>query len=67
LFFAGQSHVHIQIEASQTEKELITTNPQEKKPGEIAEGSTLDINPRQPQEQIPPPQPDNNSTPFNNS
>jgi hypothetical protein len=27
----------------------------------------LDINPRQPQEQIPPPQPDNNSTPFNNS
>lgn len=28
LFFAGQSHVHIQIEASETEKELITTNPQ---------------------------------------
>lgn len=28
LFFAGQSHVHIQIEASQTEKQLITTNPQ---------------------------------------
>jgi type IV secretory pathway VirB4 component len=28
LFFAGQSHVHIQIEASGTEKQLITTNPQ---------------------------------------
>ncbi len=27
LFFAGQSHVHIQIEASPTEKQLITTNP----------------------------------------
>lgn len=29
LFFAGQSHVHIQIIASQTEHQLITTNPQE--------------------------------------
>lgn len=28
LFFAGQSHVHVQIEASPTEKGLITTNPQ---------------------------------------
>ena len=28
LFFAGQSHVHIQIEASPTEKQFITTNPQ---------------------------------------
>lgn len=28
LFFAGQSHVHIQIIASQTEEELITTTPQ---------------------------------------
>lgn len=27
LFFAGQSHVHIQIQASQTEQKLITTNP----------------------------------------
>ncbi len=27
LFFAGQSHVHIQIEASQTEKQLISTTP----------------------------------------
>ncbi|MBP6037989.1 MAG: DUF87 domain-containing protein [Candidatus Saccharimonas sp.] len=28
LFFAGQNHVHIQIIASQTETNLITTNPQ---------------------------------------
>jgi len=28
LFFAGQSHVQIQIQASQTEQQLITTNPQ---------------------------------------
>jgi len=28
LFFAGQSHVHINIQASQTEQKLITTNPQ---------------------------------------
>ena len=28
LFFAGQSHVHIQIQASATETKLITTNPQ---------------------------------------
>lgn len=27
LFFAGQNHVHIQIVASQTETQLITTNP----------------------------------------
>ena len=32
LFFAGQSHVHIQIQASQTETKLITTNPGEEKP-----------------------------------
>ena len=28
LFFAGQSHVHIQIQGSATETQLITTNPQ---------------------------------------
>jgi conjugal transfer ATP-binding protein TraC len=28
LFFAGQNHVHIQIVASSTEQQLITTNPQ---------------------------------------
>jgi conjugal transfer ATP-binding protein TraC len=28
LFFAGQSHVHIQIQASASEQQLITTNPQ---------------------------------------
>lgn len=27
LFFAGQNHVHIQVVASQTEQQLITTNP----------------------------------------
>lgn len=31
LFFAGQSHVHIQVIASTTETELITTNPEEVK------------------------------------
>ncbi len=30
LLFAGQSHVQIQIEASETEKQLITTNPNDK-------------------------------------
>lgn len=28
LFFAGQNHVHIQVVASSTEQQLITTNPQ---------------------------------------
>lgn len=28
LFFAGQNHVHIQIQASPTEQQLISTNPQ---------------------------------------
>ncbi|MBR3368900.1 DUF87 domain-containing protein [Candidatus Saccharibacteria bacterium] len=31
LFFAGPSHVHIQIIASQTEESLITTNPNDQK------------------------------------
>ena len=30
LFFAGQNHVHIQIIASETEEELITTSPEKK-------------------------------------
>lgn len=30
LFFAGQSHVHIQIQGSATEQQLITTNPMAK-------------------------------------
>jgi len=34
LFFAGQSHVHINIQASQTEQRLITTNPQVQNPGQ---------------------------------
>jgi hypothetical protein len=29
LFFAGQNHVHIQVAASPTETNLITTNPQQ--------------------------------------
>lgn len=29
LFFAGQSHVHIQVAASETETRLITTNPEQ--------------------------------------
>lgn len=40
LFFAGQNHVHIQIIASDTEKQLITTNPQART--------------QQPQQQTPP-------------
>ncbi len=42
LFFAGQNHVHIQITASPTEQNLITTNPQQiqqlQQAGEIAGG-----------------------------
>jgi len=34
LFFAGQSHVHINIQASPTEQQLITTNPQAQNPGQ---------------------------------
>jgi len=33
LFFAGQSHVHINIQASPTEQQLITTNPTAPTPG----------------------------------
>lgn len=48
LFFAGQSHVHIQIAASPTEQGLITTNPQQvqqmEQTGEIAGGDgTIDL------------------------
>ena len=48
LFFAGQSHVHIQIAASPTEQGLITTNPQQvqqmEQTGEIAGGGgTIDL------------------------
>ncbi len=48
LFFAGQSHVHIQIAASPTEQNLITTNPaqvqQVEQMGEIAGGGgTIDL------------------------
>ena len=48
LFFAGQSHVHIQIAASPTEQGLITTNPQQvqqmEQGGEIAgNAGTIDL------------------------
>lgn len=48
LFFAGQNHVHIQITASPTETNLITTNPEQlrqlKQTGEIIEGQgTIDV------------------------
>jgi type IV secretory pathway VirB4 component len=52
LFFAGQSHVHIQVVASQTETGLITTNPdqikqfsQEQQAAEMDAGQgTIDLN-----------------------
>lgn len=48
LFFAGQNHVHIQITASPTEQNLITTNPEQvrqiQQAGEIAAGQgTIDL------------------------
>ncbi|HMS49823.1 MAG TPA: DUF87 domain-containing protein [Candidatus Saccharibacteria bacterium] len=50
LFFAGQSHVHIQITASPTETGLITTNPQQvqqMRQGEINQPQgTIDLNNR---------------------
>lgn len=51
LFFAGQSHVHIQIAASPTETNLITTNPDQvrqiEQQGEITDSAgTIDLNNR---------------------
>ena len=47
LFFAGQSHVHIQIAASPTESNLITTNPQQVQASQVGEISgdqgTIDL------------------------
>jgi type IV secretory pathway VirB4 component len=48
LFFAGQNHVHLQITASPTETNLITTNPEQIKQvqqtGEISSGQgTIDL------------------------
>ena len=42
LFFAGQNHVHIEIIASDTEADLITTNPREALQN-IDEGESLDL------------------------
>lgn len=49
LFFAGQNHVHIQVTASQTETNLITTNPEQirqlQQAGEILNGQgTINVN-----------------------
>ena len=49
LFFAGQNHVHIQILASPTETELITTNPAQVAQiaqGELEGQGTIDLNNR---------------------
>ncbi len=51
LFFAGQNHVHIQIAASPTETNLITTNPNQvqeiQQQGELMGGTgTIDLNNR---------------------
>jgi type IV secretory pathway VirB4 component len=47
LFFAGQNHVHIQILASPTETQLITTNPQQvqqiEQQGEIEGQGSIDL------------------------
>jgi type IV secretory pathway VirB4 component len=44
LFFAGQSHVHVQIIASPTEAGLITTNPQEVQQGDLNQPQgTIDL------------------------
>ena len=48
LFFAGQNHVHIQVTASPTEQNLITTNPDQirqiQQTGEIIDGQgTIDL------------------------
>jgi type IV secretory pathway VirB4 component len=50
LFFAGQNHVHIQILASPTETQLITTNPQQvqaiEQQGALEGQGTIDLNNR---------------------
>jgi len=44
LFFAGQNHVHIQIVASETEKQLITTNPQATTQARSVDQQTVPMN-----------------------
>lgn len=44
LFFAGQNHVHIQIVASETEQDLITTNPQALVAEKLNNNESADIN-----------------------
>jgi type IV secretory pathway VirB4 component len=45
LFFAGQNHVHIQVIASPTESELISTTPTP-----VAQTGSVDLQPQQPQQ-----------------
>lgn len=44
LFFAGQNHVHVQVVASETEQELITTNPQANAAEVLDDDESADIN-----------------------
>lgn len=56
LFFAGQNHVHVQVVASPTETELITTNPQQVQQiqGEINQPQgTINLNQQQQYPTIP--------------
>lgn len=50
LFFAGQNHVHIQVIASETETELITTDPDEQTQSPVHE---IDMRQESKQEQAP--------------
>lgn len=45
LFFAGQNHVHIQVIASPTEQQLITTNPQQLQQLQEMEAAQRDFGP----------------------
>lgn len=45
LFFAGQNHVHIQVIASPTEQQLITTNPQQLQQLQEMEAAQQDFGP----------------------
>jgi conjugal transfer ATP-binding protein TraC len=47
LFFAGQSHVHVQIIASPTEHTLITTNPQQLQQLQDVQNSGQGVQPQQ--------------------
>lgn len=59
LFFAGQNHVHIQVIASPTEADLISSSPAAlQRQGSFAQSGELELQnqPAQPQPEIPKPQ-----------